>query len=110
MLYVIRIFLQRPRAGAWPAASRDIPKCTGVRSAAGSAAAAQQLSSSFHVANVAGEKSYVMLNSSGVSVTMDTGTNTTLTPEVGVTLAMKNVFKVAKNFLQIILSDKGKNT
>ena len=63
-----------------------------------------------HVANVAGEKSYVMLNSSGVSVTMDTGTNTTLTPEVGVTLAMKNVFKVAKNFLQIILSDKGKNT
>ena len=63
-----------------------------------------------HVANVAGEKSYVMLNSSGVSVTMDTGTNTTLTPEVGVTLTMKNVFKVAKNFLQIILSDKGKNT
>ena len=42
-----------------------------------------------HVANVAGEKSYVMLNSSGVSVTMDTGPNTTLAPEVGVTLAMQ---------------------
>ena len=51
-----------------------------------------------HVANVADEKSYVMLNSSGVSVTMDTGPNTTLTPEVGVGLTMKNVFKVAKNF------------
>ena len=50
-----------------------------------------------HVANVAGEKSYVMLNSSGVSVTMDTGPNTTLTPEVGVGLTMENVFKVAKN-------------
>ena len=47
-----------------------------------------------HVANVAGEKSYVMLNSSGVSVTMDTGPNTTLTPEVGV--RMGNVFKVSK--------------
>ena len=49
-----------------------------------------------HVANVAGEKSYVMLNSSGVSVTMDTGPNTTLTPEVGVGLTMENVFKMAK--------------
>ena len=52
-----------------------------------------------HVANVAGEKSYVMLNSSGVSVTMDTGPNTTLAPEVGVTLAMENVFKVAKKLI-----------